>query len=247
MNSGLYTAYSGLLARHDSLTVIANNLANINTPGFKADRPFYRLYNDAMRRVGGTPLEQAINNGVALEGPATDFSGGALTHTGNDFDLAIEKGFFVVQTPNGIRYTRSGSFTIDPERRLITQSGFPVLGQNGPITVPEGQIQVDAQGAIAANGVSTDRLKLAQFKNLNSLRKEGAALFVQTDPNEAELDDAGAVVRQGYLEKANADPIRTTTEMIELLRQFQALEKSIEVLMNDVNNRVIDQVGRTVA
>lgn len=244
MNSGLYTAYSGLLARHDTLTVVANNLANVDTPGFKADRPFYRLYNDAMRRARGTPLEHAINNGVTLEGPATDFSSGALTHTGNELDFALERGFFAVQTPNGVRYTRGGGFTVDAERRLVTRSGFPVLGQNGPITLPPGSVHADAEGSISVNGAPVDKLRVVNFQNLGGLHKEGHSLFVQASSGEPELAVTEPSLRQGYLEKANSDPIRTATEMIEVLRQFQSLEKSVEVLMNDVNARVIEQVGR---
>lgn len=247
MNSGLYTAYSGLIVRYDTLNTIANNLANVNSNGYKEDKLFYKLYNNAVLRGSGNPVEEAVNNGVFVESGGVNFSDGILTETGNNLDMAlVGKGFFAVQTSNGIRYTRNGNFTVDSTRKLITREGFPVLGEDGkPIALPNGQINIDARGEISDDGTPVGKIKIVDFTNYAELSKEGNSLLKLVSPNSKETTPNDVEIRQGFVEKSNVDPIKATVDMVEGLRQFQFLTKSIEMIMNEVNLRVIDQVGRT--
>ncbi len=246
MNSGLYTAFSGLIARYDTLNVIANNLANVNTNGYKEDRLFFKLYDNALRGNSGNQIENAINSGLTTESGAINLTNGITVQTGNNLDLAlVGKGFFVIQTPNGVRYTRNGNLTIDSTSKLTNQDGLPVLGENGkPITLPNKHVDIDSQGNISQDATPLSKIKLVDFSNPSGLQKEGNSLFKLVDSSIKEITPGGLEVKQGFLEKSNVDPINTMIDMIEASRQFQFLTKSIEMLMTEVNLRVIDQVAK---
>src|SRR3970040_627060 len=141
MNKGIYPALSGGVAYEKFLTIIANNVANINTSGYKADRPVFKV--DVPDTINGTSLPFPVSD---------NFNTGAIRQTGNVLDLAIEgDGFFVIDTPDGPRYTRSGNFILDASKALTTVDGHMVMGDGGPIILEEGKIAVDADGRVSVD------------------------------------------------------------------------------------------------
>src|SRR4030095_16172512 len=149
MDSGLYSAYSGLRANADMLDVLANNLGKLNTTGFQGDETFFRLYNRAVSESGLPPLDQAINDSTVVQGTVINFQGGPMTATGRDLDAALEgPGFFVVDPPAGARYTRNGHFQVNSQGRLVTSEGFGIMGKGGAITLAHGHVSIAHTGGI---------------------------------------------------------------------------------------------------
>ena len=157
MHSGIYIAYSGLKAQMDTLDTLANNLANVNTTGFKEQKSFSTALNLALGSPDAPALDAAINNAVLTES-ATNFSSGNLVKTDRDLDLALTgNGFLTVETPGGLRYTRNGNLTTDARSVLCTSEGFPVLGERGRIVLSPGKVNINEDGEILVDGTRTDR------------------------------------------------------------------------------------------
>ena len=159
MESGLYAVYTGLLARTQALDTAANNLANASTNGFRAERDFFRGVlasglSEDQQEAGASQVGESINGFGVLGGSSADFGQGAMVATANPLDLAISgKGFFAIQTKQGVRYTRDGSFSASPTGQLQTATGEPVLDQAlKPITLPTGTVEVAADGTISVAG-----------------------------------------------------------------------------------------------
>jgi flagellar basal-body rod protein FlgF len=244
MNSGLYSAYSGLRANADMLEVLANNLANLNTTGFKGDETFFRLYNRAVSESGLPPLDQAINDSTVVQGTVVNFQGGPMTATGRDLDAALEgAGFFVVETPAGARYTRNGHFQVNSQGRLVTSEGFTVMGKGGAITLPPGKVSISQNGAIEVNGTAVDSLKIVDIADKTQLQKAGSSMF-QAKAGAVEQEVRETQVRQGSLEQSNINPVQQMMLMINMMRQFEGLQKAINTVMNTLNEKSVNQVGK---
>jgi flagellar basal-body rod protein FlgF len=244
VDSGIYTAYSGLRAQMNALDILSNNLSNVNTTGFKEEKPFYTLLNETMQTSPGGELGVVINNQAVLSRGALNVSNGSLSLTGRDMDLALTgNGFLAVQAPQGVRYTRNGSLVLNSKSVLCTADGFPVLGEKGIITLGPGKITVDGQGDVSLNGTRVDRLKTASFENPGALLREGNSLLApssgQTAKPAAELD-----IKQGYLEQSNVNPISSIVGLVGIMRQFESIQKSFNLLMNDINAKSIEKLGR---
>jgi flagellar basal-body rod protein FlgF len=246
MDSGLYTAYSGLRATADLLDVVSNNLANVNTTGFKSDETFQKMYNRAVAEAGAGPLEDAINNSAAIGGSLVNFESGVMKSTGRDLDLAIEgKGFLAVQGPAEVLYTRNGSLHLNNDGSLVTSEGLPVLGEGGPIQIPQGRIAISASGDIEVEGTVVDTLRIVDFANKAALEKVGNSLFRSLAEGEA-VEPGQRTVRQGTLEQSNVNPVREMVVMIDIMRRFESLQKTIFTMMNTINERSINQIGDVV-
>jgi len=224
MLRGLYVAAEGMAARQKAQDAIANNLANLNTTGFKADRPaFATVYERQLYRVQGTRSQPigALSAGAILRELYTDLQQGALITTGNPLDVAIDgAGFFAVQTPQGIRYTRNGAFQLDAGGVLATRTGDPVLGEgNQPIRVPpNAPVQIGEDGAVLANGARIGRLLIVQ----GELTKAPDGDFVG-----AAQPVANPRVAAGALEASNVNMVREMVTMIELIRAYETHQKII--------------------
>ncbi len=246
MNSGLYTAFSGMRAQVDALEVLANNLANMNTAGFKEEKTFFTFLNQSLESSPGlNELTRTINQSV-LARTAMNPAAGSLTATNRFLDIAIEgNGFLAVQTPAGTRYTRNGSLQVNAQSALVTSDGFPVLDaeNNRPITLGPGTVFINEQGQISVDGTGVARLKVVAFQDFSLLEKQGNSLFVSRTGEGAE-QQSDAAIRSGYLEQSNVNPIVSVTQMVGILRHFEALQKSINLLMNDINSKVIEKLGR---
>jgi len=225
MLEGLRTAAAGMLPRTTKQEIIANNIANVNTTGFKRDRVVFR-------RTLAAELAAAAEEGnqVVAEDVLTDFSQGPLEKTDRPLDVALDgPGFFVVQTQAGERYTRAGNFRLAPDGTLVTPDGNPVLGERGPIVLQDDRVEIHSDGDIYQAGELVGRLRIVAFDDLSSLRKEGHGLFVLTDPSVRPREAEGSTVRQGYLEGSNVNPLEEMVEMMVLLRNFEAEQKAIQV------------------
>jgi flagellar basal-body rod protein FlgG len=255
MYTGLYAAVSGSLAHEKRLAILTNNLANANTVGFKADRPLFQVEQPPV--VVG-PLPAADGSGAVvtmlnrfqgrdssqtqLSNVHTDFTSGDLRDTGNPLDLALQgRGFFAVQTSDGVAYTRQGTFSLNAEGVLVTSGGLPVLGDNGPLRLRGGKIEIDPTGRVSADGAFVDRLKIVDFPQPYALEKQGDVLFRSVVPNPP-ATTANAVVRQGAVETANVQPVRLLVSVMETSRAYEAYQKVIQAF-NDTAGRAVNDIA----
>ncbi len=244
MNSGFYAAYAGLLAKMDAFQLAANNLANVNTTGYKGQREFYRSLTAALGNRPLSPLNRAINNFGVLGGATVDLSNGVLERTGNDLHLAMENsGFFAVQTASGVRYTRNGSFRVGPTGQLVSSSGDTVLDDQGrPIAIPAGVVSVGTDGAISVAGALVGRLRLVEFPPPTPLTPEGASYF--RAPVGTELPAADPVVRQGMLEASNVNGMSAAVGLIALQRHAEMLQRVLTIFHTDFNRAAAQDLPR---
>jgi flagellar basal-body rod protein FlgF len=271
MNNGLYSAFLGMRARQRTLDMIANNIANASTSGFKAERAIYRSIeateaeaSRALSKAGlieqatlqpatATPTQTDPNIELAndrrrafgvVTSTATDFSTGVIKPTNRPLDIAISgDGFLAVQTPRGERYTRAGSLSLDANGQLITAQGDLVVGEGGPITLLPGEVSIGDDGTISVEGETIGRLKIVQFANpAASLTKEGNALFVASQgSNPVEATDVTVV--QGALETSNVNPVLEMSTMMQNSREFDSLQRSI-TLMREIGRRVVTELAK---
>jgi len=232
---GLTEGTETMLAQEQRLNQIANNLANVNTTGYKKDNLSFgeMMFKAADNRMR---VGKAIN-------VTTDQTQGPTIQTGNPLDFAINgRGFFKIQTQAGIRYTRNGNFTLNSAGQLSTADGNLVIGDGGPIILNNDQISVAQDGQISAGGQIINKLSLVNFTNVNSLEKEGNSLFKLKPGGNKEQAVVNPNVQQGALEGSNVNIIKGMTEMIDLQRSYQAQQKAIQTL-DDLDHQSISRVG----
>lgn len=247
MIRSMYQAAAAMMAQFSRQLTISENLANASTPGYKARRTTVQDFREMFlsRFAGGsaTPLG-SISTAVRPEERAIDSSQGALVETGRPLDLAIAgTAFFAVQTPDGVQYTRDGRFQLDADRRLVTGDGFPVLGLNGPITLPEGDIHVNADGTILVNGAPAGQLQLVEFPPEAPMEVVGQNRFV--------IDGAGqqsetAGVSQGFVEQSNVDLTQSMVEMLEASRSYALAQRMLQV-SDATLGTAVNEIGRVVS
>lgn len=270
MLRGMYTGAAGMVVQQNRLDALSNNLANVDTDGYKRDTPIQkafpellirRMSDDGVRQiplrsfpVGSydvAPVVGTVGTGVETNEYFTVFSQGSLRQTDNAFDLSLEgKGFFVVDTPYGERYTRNGSFLIGPEGMLVTKQGFPVLGEGGPVQLKLNNFVVDEDGVIYENAaladdplrlvsmreneweetVEVDRLRIVDMRNTRYLRKQGDSFWATTEESGEAfiMDNERAKVRQGFLETSNVNPVTEMVQLIEVNRAYEANQRAIQ-------------------
>src|SRR5580658_6247733 len=244
MDSGYYAALTGLVARTQALDTAADNLANAQTPGFRAEREYFRsalLGPNAM----DSQLGRTVNNFGLLGGDRLDMGQGALTATGNPLDLAIEgEGFFQVKTANGLRYTRDGGFHRSPGGQLVTQKSEPVLSVSGqPIQLPPGDVTVGADGAVSVAGGVVATVGVFTFPAGTQLKPEGANRYVAPQGVVAQLSKTGAI-HQGAIESANQDVIQGSLDMIVMQRQAEMMQKALTIFHTEFNKTASEDLPR---
>jgi flagellar basal-body rod protein FlgF len=235
------SAASGMRSRLESLDLLANNIANTSTPGFKSDREFYNLYT-APEALDGDQVPDTL---PVVQRHWTDFGQGTLAVTGNPFDLALNgKGFFTVSGPNGPLYTRSGNFQVSSAGELQSQDGNPVQGQDGkPINVnPKKPAIVTREGTVEQDGQVVGKLALVDFPQSESLDKVGSTYFKLTNVK-GMVKAANATVQQGTLEGGNGSPAEQAVRLIGVMRQFEMLQKAISI-GNAMSKKTVDEVAR---
>lgn len=232
MSDGIYSALSGAIAQERTLAVVANNVANTQTNGYQADKVIFgEFVANSQAAAPLTPLRY-----VTIDRIGRDAQAGSLEKTGGALDLALQgEGYFAVATPEGERYTRSGSFVTDAEGTLRTHLGVAVLGEAGgpeaagtPLTIPKNakEVRIGPDGQVHADGQLVGKLKVVRFDTADALVKEGLTLLKQ-DGGTA-LAAEGTTVEQGYLESANVNAVGGMTELITVSRSFEAFQKLIE-------------------
>lgn len=249
MSGSIYMATSGAEVQRLRLQILSNNLANINTAGFKEDRAVFRLPEQGLDSANDPrdPLSDSATSfsSVIPMTTHTNYAHGPIQRTGNPLDLAIEgKGFFSVQTDQGVRYTRNGSFTINPEGVLSTQDGDPIMGEGGEITIDGSDVSFDGSGNVIVDGILTDKLKIVTFSDTKALQKIGRSLFRLDENKGAEEPLAFGGVQQGFLEGSNVNAVKVMTELIEVQRGYESYQKMIKT-MDEMASRVISGVGNT--
>jgi flagellar basal-body rod protein FlgF len=248
MPYGMYISAEGAQVQAQRLQVIANNLANVETPGFKRDvAMFQSRFAEAIQQGGDFPGSQSVNDlggGVKVIETETDFSRSTLRDTGIATDFAVNgDGFFTVRGPDGGVYlTRAGNFTIDAQGRMLTQDGLPVLDDAGADIVidPELPWELHSGGRVVQDG-STASIGLAVPQSLGDLVKAGSNLFRPLAPvNQAVSEQRD--IRQGYLEHSGAKPTQEMMAMIETTRAFEANTRLIQYqdsMIGGLVNRVL--------
>jgi flagellar basal-body rod protein FlgG len=227
-------AVIGLFRQERRHELIANNLSNAQTAGFKKDVPvFHRIFSEAFSSYQLGEFETSV----------TSFQQGELQATRNPLDLAIEgEGFFKVKTPQGIRYTRSGNFRLNREGTLVQDSGYPVLGRTGEINLKGNQFSIDKDGTVYVDGASRDKIALVTFSDLNGLKKEGHALFKQESVQE-EKEVPQSQVHQGTMELSNINIMEEMVRMIDALRSFEACRKIVQV-QDEMDAKAVNELAK---
>jgi flagellar basal-body rod protein FlgF len=250
MDSGLYAAYTGLLARTQALDTAANNLANAGTTGFRAQRDYFSgvlAGGIDQNPETASQVGQSVNGFGVLGGNRLDLGQGEIKATGNPLDLALNgQGFFAIQTSNGIRYTRDGAFSRSSTGVLQTAQGELVLDNNRkPITIPTGSIYVSPDGNISVStadgSVIVGRVGTFDFANKSFLTAEGSNRF---SANGAKPIPASASVEQGSVEGANEDAIHGTMQLVLVQRQAEMMQKALSVFNNDFDKTASEDLPR---
>lgn len=263
MIEGLYIAASGGTKQLKKLDILSNNIANINTHGFKRDLLVYEEKTAPAQSFSNNSSETKSLNQFNGYDPAvsyvqvmqsrTDFSQGSFLKTDNALDVAIEgQGFFVVNTPKGNRYIKNGHFKLDGQGNLVDQKGNMVLDRKDePILIPLGtrEITIVNDGSVFG-GTEPElereflgQLKVVNFNDLQALKKEGLGLYNLPDSSTQEILVSDAKVLQGFLENSNANPIHEMTKMIETLRQLEAYQKIIQSI-DEVDDQSVNNLGQ---
>lgn len=247
MIKGIYTAASGMLVNQERLNITANNLTNVNTTGFKKDQTVQRSFRELMiSRIERDQRNVEIGRmgtGTVMEMSYTDYTQGNLRETGNKLDLAlVGPGFFVVQTAEGIRYTRDGNFTLNERGQIVTQQGYPVLGERGEMQTISGMaIDVGSDGQLYLGEIRGDRFQIVEIREAQLMQKTGDNLYIA---DEALVENAeGFEIRQGFLEGSNVNIVQEMVEMIQLSRNYEATQKVITT-MDSTLDKAVNVVGR---
>ncbi len=236
MDAASYIAASGMKSAYRAIEIATNNLANVTSPGFKADRPFYRLLQDQVEQLSGS----------RLAGTRTDHSPGALKMTGNPLDLAIDgEGFFAIRTGNGIRYTRDGNFTMTQAGEMVTQEGNQVLDDRNQPIILAGQagvpneIAVSREGDVSVDGNITAKLGIYRFADQAALLKEGSLNFSTDAPPQRVVNPE---IEQGVLEQSNVNAISAMIDLLEMQRIFDINQRTVYMVMNNINRKAVTEI-----
>jgi len=258
MINGYYDATGGMVTQFNRLNVISNNLANVNTPGFKQDDiiigDFERLFKqsrDTLPLQNNTKeaakwINRNLNKVPQVVEEYTNFSLGTVIKTSNPLDIALKRKnlFFTIDTPNGERLTRAGNFNLDEKGFLVTKEGYKVLNSdNEPIKIPPNttNITIDNNANIYINNHHLTQLKVVSIDDLKILKKEGDKMW-DFVPGSEKLNTNNSTL-QGFLEKSNVNPIREMTDLIETNRLVEQYQKVMTTFMDDLNKDAIEKLG----
>ena len=243
MDSGYYAACAGLAAQTQALELVANNLANLGTAGYRGQQATFRSLLAGGGAVSWNPLNAAVNDFGVLGGSRIDRASGSLTATGNPLDLAVAgNGFFILQSAQGIAYTRNGGFHATPTGQLVTSEGDAVLGEQGPITLPQGSVAVSADGTLSVDGAVVAKLRVVEFSPDTSLRAIGAAIYAA--PAKSELPAASSSIRQGMLEESNVSPVEGVVQLITIQRNAEMMQRALTLFDSQFNQTAVQDLPR---
>jgi flagellar basal-body rod protein FlgF len=240
MSGGQYIALSGMRTRLDQLDRLAADIANVGTAGYKTER---WSHLEADRPVFDDALQSAID--VTTGQRRLDVSGGAIDATGRELDVAMNgRGFFTVATAAGTRYTRNGNFSTNAAGLLVTADGGVVQGTEGPMTLGPGKVQVDADGTVHAGDAIAGRLAIVDFADPGQLVRESGAVLRPNGMVPTAVPANQVSIRAGALEQSNVAMVERVAELTNVSRTFEALQKAVSLMMNDVYGQAIAQLGK---
>jgi len=243
MDSGFYAACAALMARSQALDLVANNLANTSTPGYRGQHNIFRSFLAMASGHPGSGLNQAVNDFGISGGSQMDLTQGNLEHTGNDFDFAIQgPGFFKVQTTNGPVFTRNGNFQVSAQGQLITAQGDPVLGENGIIRIVGGPVTVSPDGTISVNGAVAGRVKLVEFPPGTALESVGKTYY--SAPAKSDVPAKQSTIAQGSLESSNVNPVASAVELVAVQRYAEMMQRALAMFHSEFNRIATDELPR---
>ena len=256
MNRGIYPILSGALAHERRMQVFANNMANVNTAGFKQDEQSFKALfprpqlgipatgsaTGIAQQITARPVGATERVFTAPHRMKTTFEPGRIKLTGNPLDIAIQgQGFFEVKTPQGTGYSRNGMLSLDNQRRLVTSLGYPVMGIKGEIKIPAGKLDISAQGEIKVDGNPVGKIKIIEFPADQMPQKYAEGLFIS---------DKGTIAKDpqlqvGHIEESNVNSIGEMVKMIEGMRSYESAQKLIQTL-DHMAEVAIQDVGRVL-
>lgn len=254
MVRGLYTAFTGMTAQQRKMDIVSNNLANVSTTGFKKDGVALGTFKEVLAvKVNDPekPGQEFIGNmasGTEFEKVYTSFEQGGFKQTDNPYDIALDgKGMITIGAPGKDGeleefYTRDGSFSLNKNGEVVTKSGNYVLGQNGKITIaPNGDFVVNHKGEVYSKGELVDTLKLTEFEDYETLRKNGGNLYKTT--SESVAVEFNGRVSQGFVENSNVNSVNEMVEMISIMRSYEANQKVLTTYDTTLE-KTVNNVGR---
>jgi flagellar basal-body rod protein FlgG len=273
----LWVPLSGAIAQQKNVETIANNVANANTPGFKRDQVVFKEYLEAIEKgdkEASLPEKEwkpedfyrsynAEDAHVKVDGTYTQHEQGQLTPTGNSFDSALNgSGFFEVLTPNGVRFTRKGSFSINNEGKLVTDQGYyvlskgapPTVGSDGKITIsspPESRgimvgnnkLTISLNGEVFSGANKTADLSVIEFRDINALKKEGNSLFINQDQMNIKVGESKTTVNQGFIEQSNVNAITEMSALINANRNFETIQRVIKTY-DTMSGKAVNEISK---
>ncbi len=242
MIQGLSLGIQGMTPLMQKQDQIANNLANINTTGYKQSSLFISSYN---KYLGNDELEPFANREIKADEIYIDYREGPMKKTGSDFDLLIKgSGFFTVMTQNGVRYTRNGNFSLDPDGFLITSDGSKVMSKKGFIRVDDDKtVQINENGEVIQGNDIKGIIKISDFKKPYSLLRDGKSYFKPQLPDNPIIKSKGYVIMQGFLEGSNVNSVKNMVEMISAFRNYEADQRAIQA-QDQTLDKAVNSVGK---
>lgn len=275
----LWVPLSGAIAQQRQVETIANNVANVNTPGFKKDQVVFKEYLAALEKGGdqqGIDLPQkewkpedfyrsynAEDSFVKIDGSYTVHEQGQLAQTGNFFDNALSgPGFYEVLTPNGVRFSRNGAFSISNEGKLVTDQGFLVLSKDAPpiatadgklnlatspesraINIGTGRFSVSLEGEVFNGQNKVGELALTEFNDIHALRKEGNNLFINPDQKNVKVGESKTSVHQGFVEQSNVNAVGEMSNLINANRNFESIQRVIKTY-DTMSAKAVNEISK---
>ena len=250
MENTLLIGLSRQMTLERQMDVVANNVANVNTTGYKADKSLFEEYLTSGAHEDNFSGRDRRVSYVTDRATYHDLSQGRVEETKNPLDIAIDgKGFLVVQTPGGERYTRDGNLQINAQGQLVTASGYPVLGNSGPIVFQstDKEISINAEGGVSVlEGVNRidsirGKLRIVSFAQPQKLTKQGANLYAPGTGNAAQADTTSRV-RQGFVEKSNVNSVSEMSKMIEVTRAYTQISALLQQ-QGDLRKSALDKLA----
>lgn len=247
MIRGLYTSASGMLAQQAKNDVSANNLANVNTTGFKKDNAVFRAFpemlvsrvNDPVKGQQPRPVLGSLGTGVVLDEVVTDQTQGSLLATDNPFNLALAgEGYFVINRGGADVYTRNGDFGLDPQGYLVNNTGDRVQGQKGNIRVEGKEFRVNADGTVWVDEKQIDVLRVVSFMDPKGITKVGDSYFTGGQPLPVRPN-----IKAGFLETSNVNPVTEMVNLITIMRGYETNQKAIQA-HDQTLDKAVNEVGR---
>lgn len=243
MGSGYYAAGAALMARTQELDTIANNLANVSTTGYRAEKETFSAVLANSSASGNSDINRAMNDYGVMSGTTLDLSQGAMQKTGNELDMAIQgPGYFVVQTAGGQVYTRDGSFQVSAKGQLVTASGDPVLGDKGAIPMVPGPISVGPDGTLSSNGALFGKLKIVEFPAGTELESLGSSYY--SAPAASAQPATASAVEQGVLEGSNVNPIMAMVQLVTAQRSAQTMQHALSMFSSEMDKTATEELPK---